>query len=126
MASTVKVTASDGTQVDFIDESFASGGMKDAYWCPGKKEVVLFFRDKLDANANERLNNIVGIYRERIFNAPGGEYWKNLFCWPTKIVEWNGKVGLVCPAYDSHFFFEDGNFKGKEKKRQVVCVCKTA
>lgn len=115
MASTVKVTASDGTQVDFIDESFASGGMKDAYWCPGKKEVVLFFRDKLDANANERLNNIVGIYRERIFNAPGGEYWKNLFCWPTKIVEWNGKVGLVCPAYDSHFFFEDGNFKGKEK-----------
>lgn len=115
MAKTIKVPASDGTQVEFIDESFASGGMKDAYWCPGKKEVVLFFRDKLDANAKDRLNNIVGVYRERIFNAPGGEYWKKLFCWPTKLVEWNGKVGLVCPAYDSQFFFQDGNFKGKEK-----------
>lgn len=115
MAKTIKVSASDGTQVEFIDESFASGGMKDAYWCPGKKEVVLFFRDRLDVNAKDRLSNIVGIYRERIFNAPGGEYWKKLFCWPTKLVEWNGKVGLVCPAYDSKFFFQDGNFKGKEK-----------
>ena len=104
MADIVKLTASDNTQVEFINEISAQGGMKDMYWCPGKKEVVLFFREKIDANSKDRLNNIVGLYRERIFSQAGGEYWKNLFCWPTKLVEWNGKVGLVCPAYQAHFF----------------------
>ena len=115
MAKTVKLTANDGSTVEFIDEIVAQGGMKDMYWCPGKKEVVLFFRDKIDANSKDRLNNIVGLYYDSIFKREGGEYWKGLFCWPTKIVEWNGKVGLVCPAYDSRFFFADGNFKGQEK-----------
>ncbi len=41
----VKVKASDGSTVEFIDEIFSSGGMKDAYWTPDKKEVVLFFRE---------------------------------------------------------------------------------
>lgn len=115
MGEIIKVTANDGTTVEFDNESFASGGMKDAYWCKDKKEVVLFFRDKLDASARDRLNNIVGLYRDRIFNQPGGEYWKNLFAWPTRLVEWNGRVGLVVPTYQKHFFFSDGNFAGKEK-----------
>ena len=115
MADTVRLTASDGSQVEFINEISAQGGMKDMYWCPGKKEVVLFFRDKIDANSKDRLNNIVGLYKERIFNQVGGDYWKDLFCWPTKLVEWNGKVGIVCPAYHAHFFFADGPFQGKEK-----------
>lgn len=115
MADTIRLTALDGSTVEFINDSFASGGMKDAYWCVGKKEVVLFFRDKVDPNSRDRLNNIVGLYRDRIFNQPGGEYWRNLFCWPTKLVEWEGKVGIVCPSYQSYFFFPDGKFKGKEK-----------
>ena len=115
MADIIKVKATDGSEVQFINEVFSSGGMKDAYWCPGKKEVVLFFRDKVDARTKDRLNNIVGLYRDRIFNQPGGQYWSKLFCWPTKMVEWNGKTGIVVPAYDGTFFFADGNFKGKEK-----------
>lgn len=105
MADIIKVKASDGSSVEFLNEISAQGGMKDMYWCPGKKEVVLFFRDKVDAQSKDRLNNIVGLYYERIFNQVGGDYWKNLFCWPTKLVEWNGKVGIVCPAYHAHFFF---------------------
>lgn len=115
MAETIKLKASDGTDVEFINEICAQGGMKDMYWCPGKKEVVLFFRDKIDANSRARLNDIVGLYQDRIFHQIGGEYWKHLFCWPTKLVEWNGKVGLVCPAYEPQFFFTDGSLKGKEK-----------
>lgn len=115
MADKIKVKASDGSSVEFFNEISAQGGMKDMYWCPGKKEVVLFFRDKVDAQSKDRLNNIVSLYYERIFNQVGGNYWKNLFCWPTKLVEWNGKVGIVCPAYHAHFFFADGPFKGKEK-----------
>lgn len=112
----VRVTASDGSTVEFVDEIFSSGGMKDAYWTPDKKEVVLFFRDRQDANAKDRLANITGTYRERIFNQEGGSYWRDLFCWPTKMVEWNGKTGIVVPAYQSHFFFQDGPFAGKEKE----------
>ncbi|MCH5345798.1 MAG: kinase [Muribaculaceae bacterium] len=115
MPDIIKLTATDGSTVEFFNEISASGGMKDMYWCVGKKEVVLFFRNKIDANAKDRLNNIVGLYYEKIFNQEGGEYWKNLFCWPYKMVDWNGKMGLVCPAYQSKFFFADGNFKGKEK-----------
>ena len=95
MADIIKVKATDGSEVQFINEVFSSGGMKDAYWCPGKKEVVLFFRDKVDARTKDRLNNIVGLYRDRIFNQPGGQYWSKLFCWPTKMVEWNGKTGWL-------------------------------
>lgn len=115
MADLITVTASDGSTVEFYNEVSASGGMKDMYWCKGKKEVVLFFRNNIDANSQDRLNSIVGRYYEHIFNQERGDYWKNLFCWPYKMVNWNGKVGLVCPAYQSHFFFEDGPFQGKEK-----------
>ena len=58
-----------------------------------------------DFNAKDRLQNITGKYRENIFNQAGGEYWKDLYCWPTKIVEYNGKLGLTCPTYQKQFFF---------------------
>ncbi|MDE6856128.1 MAG: kinase, partial [Muribaculaceae bacterium] len=116
MAKTIRLTATDGSTVEFVDEIFSSGGMKDAYWTPDKKNVVLFFRDKQDANAKDRLENIVGRYRDKIFGQIGGDYWENLFCWPTKLVEWNGRLGIVCQTYQKHFFFKDGMFKGKEKE----------
>lgn len=116
MANTIRLTATDGTPVEFVDEVIGSGAMKDVYFSPDKKYVVGFFREKQDANAMERLKNITGIYREKIFNQVGGDYWKNLLCWPTALVEWNGKLGIVCPTYQSHFFFSSGPFKGKEKE----------
>ena len=116
MAQTIKLTATDGTSVEFIDNVIGSGAMKDVYFSPDKTYVVGFFRTPQDANAKDRLHNITGVYKDRIFNQAGGEYWKNLFCWPTKMVEWNGKVGIVCPTYQSYFFFQSGNFKGKEKE----------
>ena len=69
--------------------------MKDVYFSPDKSYVVAFFRDKQDFNAKDRLQNITGKYRENIFNQAGGEYWKDLYCWPTKIVEYNGKLGIT-------------------------------
>lgn len=116
MAKTVKVKASDGSEVEFLEEVFSSGGMKDAHWTPDKKEVVLFFRDPVDFNGKDRLNNIVDNYRRNIFENEGGEYWKKLFCWPKKMVEWNGKTGIVCDTYRKEFFFAEGPFKGKEKE----------
>jgi serine/threonine protein kinase len=123
MAKKIKITASDGSPVEFIDEIIGAGGMKDVYFSPDKSYVVAFFRDKQDANAKDRLQNITGTYRDKIFNSEGGNYWQDLYCWPTKIVEYNGKLGLVCPTYKKHFFFEKGSInndflgiKGKEKE----------
>ena len=113
---TIRLTATDGTPVEFVDEIIGSGAMKDVYFSPDKSSVVGFFRTPQDVRSKDRLSNITNTYRERIFNQAGGEYWKNLFCWPTKMVEWEGKTGIVCPAYQKHFFFAGGNFKGKEKE----------
>lgn len=123
MANTIKITATDGSQVEFVDEMIGAGGMKDVYFSPDKSYVVAFFRDKQDFNAKERLNNITGKYKDNIFNQIGGDYWKDLYCWPTKIVEYNGKLGVTCPTYQKHFFFSKGSInndflgiKGKEKE----------
>ncbi|MDR2499336.1 MAG: kinase [Tannerellaceae bacterium] len=123
MANTIKITATDGTPVAFVDEIIGSGTMKDVYFSPDKSYVVAFFKQKQDSNSKERLENITGGYRDKIFNQPGGEYWQDLYCWPQKIVEYNGKLGLICPTYPKNFFFGIGSkngdtlgIKGKEKE----------
>lgn len=115
MANKITLSATDGTPIEFMDEVIGSGAMKDVYFSPDKSYVVGFFRSEQDARAKDRLENIVGIYRERIFNQKGGDFWKKVFCWPEHLVEWDGKLGIVCPTYDKRFFFSGGPFDGKEK-----------
>ena len=119
----VRITATDGTPIEFIDEIKGQGGMKDIYFSPDRSYVVGFFRDKQDATAKERLSMIAGIYRERIFQQIGGDYWQNLYCWVTHVVEHNGRLGVVTPFFKSQFFFEHGSknndmlgIKGNEKE----------
>jgi serine/threonine protein kinase len=123
MSKLVTIKSEDGATIQFIDEIIGAGGMKDVYFAPDKSYVVAFFRAKQDVNAEDRLQNIVGKYRDAIFGQPGGEYWKEVFCWPSKIVKHEGKLGVVAPTYNKHFFFEHGsknndflNIKGKEKE----------
>lgn len=123
MTDTIKIKALDGSTVEFVDKMIGAGGMKDVYFSPDKSYVVAFFRDRQDFNSKDRLINITGIYRERIFNQTGGDYWKDLYCWPTKVVEYNGKLGLVAPTYSKPFFFNYGSknndsfgIRGKEKE----------
>jgi serine/threonine protein kinase len=118
----VNAKGSDGSNVPYVDEIIGSGGMKDVYFGPDRSYVVALFRDPQDYNTRDRLESIVGVYRQRIFDQPGGEYWKDLFCWPTKVVESKGQLGIVAPTYKSHFFFQHGSrnndflqIKGKEK-----------
>ncbi len=119
----VKIKATDGSDVAFDDKIIGQGGMKDVYFAPDRSYVVAFFRDKQDVNSRERLKAITSTYRDKVFNQTGGDYWNNLFCWPTKIVEYNGKYGIVAPVYLSDFFFKYGStqndylgLKGKEKE----------
>ena len=119
----IKLTTKDGVPLEYVDEIVAQGGMKDVYFSPDRSYVIAFFRDQMDPQGKERLKSIVGSYREGIFENEGGEYWKKLFCWPTGIVEKDGRMGVVTPFFNSHFFFEHGSvnndmlgIKGKDKE----------
>ncbi|HQZ28893.1 MAG TPA: kinase, partial [Verrucomicrobiales bacterium] len=88
MSTKITVKGTDGQNYQFVDDgSPMQGGMKDVYFSPDRSYVVAFFRDKQDFNSKERLDNIVNKYRKGIFENVGGEYWKNLFCWPYALVE---------------------------------------
>lgn len=119
----VRLKAHDGTSVEFVDEVKGSGGMKDCYFSPDRSYAVLFYRNPVDAAGKDRLNSIVGRYKDNIFNQAGGAYWEKLYCWPERMVEWNGRLGITAPFYARHYFFEYGSkngdmlkIKGREKE----------
>lgn len=129
MANIIKITAHDGTPIEYIDEIIGQGGLKDVYFSPDKSYVVAFFRSLKKGTTEysatkDRLIKITGSYRDGIFNQVGSEYWKNVYCWPEKkIVEHNNLIGVVVPTYQKCFFFEFGSnnndmlgIKGKEKE----------
>jgi len=101
----------DGDIVEYKNNIIGSGAVKDVYFTTDGTHAVGFFRDKLNDAAMERLTMITGTYRQRIFDQEGGDYWKNLFCWPTKVLtDEQGRVGVLVPKYKSHFFFQYGSF----------------
>lgn len=123
MGHVIRLTTLDGQPVEFVDKMIGSGAMKDVYFSPDRSYVVALFRDPQDAQARERLMMIAGSYRDGIFGQVGGDYWNEVFCWPTGVVEHEGKVGVVVPAYRRPFFFEFGSknddmlgIRGREKE----------
>ncbi len=122
MSDIITLTATNGQTIRFVNEVKAQGGMKDVMFSPDKDYVVAFFREQADPAVRERLERITGLYRERIFNQEGGGYLQKLYCWPTAVVEYNGRLGVVSPFYRECFFFEYGsrnndmlNIRGKDK-----------
>lgn len=119
----VKLTTTDGIPIEFVNVVKGQGGMKDVYFSPDRTYVVAFFRDRQDVLARERLQEITSRYRVNVFEKDGGEYWKQFYCWPTHVVEWNGRLGVVAPFYSKEFFFDHGSknndmlgIKGREKE----------
>lgn len=119
----IKFTTVNGKTIEFEEKYFAQGGMKDVHWGKNKTYVVAFYRDPQNFSSRDRIKTIVETYRERIFNMEGGDYWKGLLVWPYDIVEYDGKLGIVCPTYNQTFFFKYGSvnndmlgIKGNEKE----------
>lgn len=123
MADIVRLKALDGSPIEFVDEIRGQGGMKDVYFSPDRRYVVAWFRNPPDATSRDRIMSITGVKREKIFQQAGGEYWNDLYCWPTHVVEHQNRLGVVTPFFRPHFFFEHGSrnndflgIKGKEKE----------
>ena len=89
MAQSIRVQAHDGSSLEFVPSLIGSGAMKDVFFSPDRSYVLAFFRDPQSAAARERLEMIVGRYRQSIFQQQGGHYWERLFRWPTHLVEHN-------------------------------------
>lgn len=123
MSKIIKAKTHDGKTIEFVDEIIGSGVMKDVYFSPDKSYVVALYRTKQDRTAEDRLKEITQVYHQRIFSGDAGNYWKNLFCWPQNIVTHDGRLGMVAPAYQKHFFFQHGSqnndclgIRGREKE----------
>ena len=123
MAQSIRVQAHDGSSLEFVPSLIGSGAMKDVFFSPDRSYVLAFFRDPQSAAARERLEMIVGRYRQSIFQQQGGQYWERLFRWPTHLVEHNGRLGVAVPTYQNEFFFQYGSInddflkiKGTEKQ----------
>lgn len=105
------------------------GGMKDVYFSPDKSYVVAFYRDPQDFNSKERLKKIVTQYFDSFFNKEGGSYYKNLYSWPTDVIELDKKIGIIVPCYSHNFFFKKGYasnelLRGKEKEGKWFACAK--
>ena len=110
-----------GKSYQYVDGDPMRGALKDVYFSPDKTYVVAIYRDVQDFNSKERLRKIVTQYYEAFFNKEGGNYYKDLYCWPTDVVEVDKKAGLIVPAYKPVFFFKQGYassdlIKGQEKQ----------
>ncbi|QDU93853.1 serine/threonine protein kinase [Lignipirellula cremea] len=108
-----------GQRVEYLPTVIGEGGMKRVYFTVDKKSVVCFFKEESDArdpNRMQRLEAIMGDYNPTT-HASTGDYFRDLFCWPTGIIV-QPRLGVLAPAYAANFFFQSGRFKGKEKKGQ--------
>lgn len=116
-SSPLTATLDDGSLIEYLPEVIGEGGMKRVHFTPDRQSVVCFFKDSevgADPQRRARLQSIVGPFNPTS-DPTVGDYWSELFCWPTGIVV-QPETGVVAPTYAANFFFQEGNFKGKEKQ----------
>lgn len=109
-------TLTDGSTVEYIPEPIGEGVMKQVYFTADKSSVICFYKDQnagSDPNRMARLEKILDGYNPTI--AQNGDYFKQLFCWPTGIVV-QPQLGFIAPTYPHNYFFATGNLAGKEKE----------
>ncbi len=112
-------------RIEWNDEVIGEGAMKTVYFSTDQTYVVQFMKVRPNAETQQRFLEICISKRDALVTPDSiGRYWDRLFCWPYDLLEHNGRIGLVAPAYDGSFFFTRGardegagriSLKGKEK-----------
>lgn len=121
MAEIVTLTGWSGREVQFVKDDPKTGAIKDVYFSPDRSYVVAVYRKEPDEEGKRRIDKLVGVYYDRIFNRTGGDYWRKTFCWPNDVVEFDDenetdprkkhKIGIVMPTYGAEFYFKNGREK---------------
>lgn len=109
-------TLADGTTVEYLPDLIGEGAMKQVYLTADQSAVICFYKDlsaSSDLNRRERLDAILGKYNPTV--AQSGDYFKDIFCWPTGIVV-QPQLGIITPKYPNNYVFANGKFAGKEKE----------
>lgn len=109
-------TLADGTTVEYLPDLIGEGVMKQVYLTADQSAVICFYKDlsaSSDPNRRERLKAILGRYNPTV--AQSGDYFKDIFCWPTGIVV-QPQLGIITPKYPNNYVFATGKFAGKEKE----------
>ena len=107
-----------GGTVEFeVSNPAGSGGMKQVFFAKGRQQVVAFFHNAaVDAEREARLQKVIGSYNPTRDAQTHSEYWRQVFCWPTDLVDHPTRgIGILLPAYPNCFFFRHGEIKGREK-----------
>ena len=97
-------TLSDGTSIRYIPEVIGEGAEKTVYFTEDKSSVICLYKKPKDdlVLRRKRLDAILGRFNPTIGDK-NASYWKELFCWPTGIVE-KPSIGIVCPSYPKNYF----------------------
>jgi Protein kinase domain len=106
-----------GGTIEFNLDKRMEGGMKHVYFTHDRSGVVAFFHDKhQEYQRTARLSRVVNEFNPTRDGQANSAYWRDLFCWPTHIIEHDAfGIGVHLPAYPSCFFFQQGALKGEEK-----------
>ena len=97
MANKVTLKTSDGIVIEFWDEMIQKRGTKEIYMGIGNIFVVEIFSNTLSEKERNDLIQIVQTY-----NSKEKDMKDVLQGWPSNIVEWKGKVGVVIPFRDQN------------------------
>lgn len=113
---TEKAVLADGREVEYVvdPEKTISSGMTEIYFTPDNASVVCFFKDQSNAARTLRIEKMLHQFNPTI-DPQAGDYWKQLFNWPTAIVT-APRLGVVVPVIPAHFFFRGGPWIGKLKE----------
>ena len=110
------VTIRGGGLIKFDISKIIVSGMKQIYFVKWRPEVVVFFHN-IDKHNDIRLAQLLCKYNPTLNGQPDAEYWRDLFCWPTAIVDHQKfGIGIVSPTYPKCFFFNEGGLAGNEKE----------
>lgn len=112
---TEKAVLADGREVEYVVDTNKPlcGGMTDFYFTPDQASFVCFFKDQGDPVNKSRIEKVFHRFNPSI-DSQAGDYWKQLFNWPSAIIT-APRFGVVVPVIPAHFFFKSGPWSGKEK-----------
>ncbi|MDR2351638.1 MAG: hypothetical protein LBF22_00480, partial [Deltaproteobacteria bacterium] len=94
-------------EYDKVDNPRYGLGRKVYFTTDNQYAISLYEPNLITDDLVLRLRYIIFYFSKLIFDRPGGDFFKNIFCWPKSLIfENNNILGTVTPVYPKKYFFE--------------------